>query len=110
MSKQSNAYLNKRFQFSKLIIVIMMIVFIYTLYRAINFQFNGDAYIDSAILCTALTVTAGILGSSLIQYYKKSSSENISKIQTALYKNTMDIRLEYNRKMMEFKKTIQHDR
>lgn len=95
--------LNKRFQFSKIIIVIMLIIFVYTLYQVLHFQFNTDSYVDTAVFCTALTVVGGILGTSLIQYYKKSSTENLPKIQTSLYQDTMNIRLEYNRKMMEYK-------
>lgn len=94
---------NKRFQFSKIIIVIMMIIFIYTLYQVLHFQFDTESYVDTAAYCTCLTVVGGILGTALIQYFKKSATENIPKIQTTLYKDTMDIRLEYNRKMMEYK-------
>lgn len=94
---------NKHFQFSKIIIVIMLVIFVYTLYQVLHFQFNADSYVDTAVYCTCLTVVGGILGTALIQYFKKSATENIPKIQTSLYKDTMDIRLEYNEKMMELK-------
>lgn len=94
---------NKHFQFSKLIIVIMLVIFVYTLHQVLHFQFNTESYIDTAVYCTCLTVVGGILGTALIQYFKKSATENIPKIQTSLYKDTMDIRLEYNKKMMELK-------
>lgn len=97
----TNNKVNKRFQFSKIIIIIMLIIFIYTLYQAVNFQFNTNSYVDTAVFCTALTVTGGILGTNIIQYYKKASTENLPKIQTSLYEDTMKIRLDYNRQMME---------
>lgn len=99
----TNNKMNKRFQFSKIIIVIMLAIFVYTLYQVLHFQFNTDSYVDTAVYCTCLTVVGGILGTALIQYFKKSATENIPKIQTSLYKDTMDIRLEYNKKMMEYK-------
>lgn len=99
----TNNKMNKRFQFSKIIIVIMLAIFVYTLYQVFHFQFNTDSYVDTAVYCTCLTVVGGILGTALIQYFKKSATENIPKIQTSLYKDTMDIRLEYNKKMMEYK-------
>lgn len=94
---------NKHFQFSKIIIIIMLIIFVYTLYQVVHFQFNTDSFVDTAVFCTSLTVVGGILGTAIIQYFKKSATENIPKIQTSLYKDTMDIRLEYNEKMMELK-------
>ena len=81
----------------------MLIIFIYTLYQVLHFQFNTDSFVDTAVFCTSLTVVGGILGTAIIQYFKKSATENIPKIQTSLYKDTMDIRLEYNEKMMELK-------
>lgn len=92
-----------KFQFSKLIIIVLFIVFICTLYSAIQYLSNADSYLDTAVFCTAITVIGGMLGSALIQYFKKSSTENLPKIQTSLYKDTMNIRLEYNKHMMELK-------
>lgn len=99
----TNNKLNKQFQFSKLIIVIMLIIFVYTLYQVLHFQFNTDSYVDTAAFCTIFTVVGGVFGTALIQYFKKSATENIPKIQTSLYKETTDIRLEYNKQMMELK-------
>lgn len=98
---------NKHFQFSKIIIIIMLVIFVYTLYRVLNFQSNTESYVDTAVFCTCLTVVGGILGTALIQYFKKSATENIPKIQTTLYKDTMNIRLEYNKKMMQYQKEFQ---
>lgn len=99
----TNNKINKRFQFSKIIIIVMLVIFVYTLYQVLHFQFNTDSYVDTAVYCTSLTVVGGILGTALIQYYKKSSTENLPKIQTSLYQDTMNIRLEYNKKMMELR-------
>lgn len=93
----------KHFQFSKIIILVMLIIFVFTLYQVIIVRPNTESYMDTASDCAALTVVGGILGTAIIQYFKKSATENIPKIQTSLYKDTMDIRLEYNEKMMELK-------
>ena len=93
----------KHFQFSKIIILVMLIIFVFTLYQVIIVRPNTESYMDTASDCAALTVAGGILGTAIIQYFKKSATENIPKIQTSLYKDTMDIRLEYNEKMMELK-------
>lgn len=90
-----------KFQFSKLIIIVQFILCVYVLYKAVNFEFNTESYQDTAIMCAIITAIFGVYGTSLIQYFKKSSSENIPKIQTSFYKETMQIRLSYNKKMME---------
>lgn len=97
----------KHFQFSKIIILVMLIIFVFTLYQVIIVRPNTESYMDTTSDCAALTVAGGILGTAIIQYFKKSATENIPKIQTTLYKDTMDIRLEYNKRMMQYQKEFQ---
>lgn len=93
----------KKIEFSKIIVVLLFIILFYVLYKGLNFDFNKFAVYDIAFYVTAVTVIGGILGSSLVQYYKKSSAENIKKIQTSLYRDTTKIRLRYNEEMMKLK-------
>ena len=93
----------KKIEFSKIIIGILFIILFYVLYKGLNFDFNKYVVSDIAFYVTAITVIGGILGSALVQYYKKSSAENIKKIQTSLYRDTTKIRLHYNEEMMKLK-------
>lgn len=88
---------------SKLIMWVFIGLFIYTVYSGVNYDFSSITYMDTAIFCACITAVSGILGAIITKYYNNSNAENIPKIQTKLYKDTMDIRYEYNSKMMELK-------
>lgn len=88
---------------SKLIMWVFIMLFIYIVYTGVNYDFSNITYMDTAIFCACITAVSGILGAIITKYYNNSNAENIPKIQTKLYKDTMDIRYEYNAKMIELK-------
>lgn len=88
---------------SKLIMWVFIGLFIYTVYSGVNYDFSSITYMDTAIFCACITAVSGILGTIITKYYNNSNAENIPKIQTKLYKDTMDIRYEYNSKMIKLK-------
>ena len=97
---------NKKFKIrtSKLIMWIFIALFIYVIYKGINYDFSSATYMDTAIFCACITAVSGILGAIITKYLNNSNCENIPKIQMGLYKDSMNLRLEYNQKMMEFKR------
>ena len=94
---------HKKFRTSKIIMWLFIILFIYVIYVGINYDFSNLTYIDTAIFCACVASVGGITGAIVTKYYNNSNAENIPRIQTGLYKDTMDIRLDYNEKMMQLK-------
>lgn len=95
----------KKIRTSKLIMWIFIILFIYVILCGIHYEFA--TVIDTSIYCACITSVGGITGAIIAKYYNNSNAENIPKIQTSLYKDTMDIRLNYNKKMMKLKKEFE---
>lgn len=93
----------KKLRTSKIIMWLFIILFIYVIYKGVNYDFASVTYIDSAIFCGCIVAVSGILGAIITKYYNNSNAENIPKIQMKLYKDSIDIRLEYNEQMMRLK-------
>lgn len=89
---------------SKLIMWIFIVLFIYVIYKGINYDFSNTTYMDTAIFCACITAVSGILGAIITKYLNNSNCENIPKIQMGLYKDSMNLRLDYNEKMMQLKR------
>lgn len=87
----------KRYQYSKKIPVITGIIFSACIIIAV---FNPD----STTSVTALTVSGGIFGASIIWYMKKSQVENSFKLKSALYEKAANVRYEYSRKILELQR------
>jgi len=98
--KKENKKRNK-FQFSKLIVIVTCIIFVACLYHGLTLDL--EHYADLTIVATSITVSAGLAGSSIIWYLKKSQSENNVKLKTELYKVASQERLYYNEQMMILK-------
>lgn len=90
----------KKFRTSKIIMWLFIALFIYVIYKGVNYDFSSVSYMDSAIFCGCIVAVAGILGAIVTKYLNNSNSENIPRIQLDLYKESMNLRLEYNEKMM----------
>ena len=91
----------KKFQFSKLIVVITCAIFIVCLYNGLTI--NLEDYTDLTVVATSITVSSGLCGSSIIWYLKKSQSENNVKLKIELYKVASQERLNYNKQMIILK-------
>lgn len=89
---------------SKLIMWIFIVLFVYVIYKGVNYDFSSVTYMDSAIFCGCIVAVSGILGAIVTKYLNNSNSENIPRIQIALYKESLDLRLQYNEQMMKLKK------
>lgn len=94
---------------SKMIMWIFILLFIYVIYKGVNYDFSSVTYMDTAIFVACITAVSGILGAIITKYLNNSNCENIPKIQTELYKTSMAIRLSYNQKMMELKRKYDID-
>lgn len=85
---------------SKLIMWIFIVLFVYVIYKGVNYDFSSVTYMDSAIFCGCIVAVSGILGAIVTKYLNNSNSENIPRIQLDLYEKSMNLRLQYNEKMM----------
>ena len=94
-----------KFQFSKLIIITLCILFVICLYNGL--MINTENYIDLTVIATSITVTGGLFGSGVIWYLKKSQSENNVKLKIEMYKVVSRERVKYNAKMMILKKKLE---
>lgn len=94
---------------SKMIMWIFILLFIYVIYKGVNYDFSSVTYMDTAIFVACITAVSSILGAIITKYLNNSNCENIPKIQTELYKQSMIIRLSYNKQMMELKKKYDID-
>lgn len=92
---------------SKLVMWVFIVLFVYVVYKGVTYDFSSISYIDTAIFCTCITSVGGILGAIILKYYNNSNAENIPKIQISLYKEAMNIRYEYNSKMMKLQKELE---
>ena len=93
----------KKIRTSKIIMWLFIILFIYVIYKGVNYDFSSVTYMDSAIFCGCVVAVSGILGAIITKYLNNSNSENIPRIQLDLYEKSMNLRLQYNEKMMELR-------
>lgn len=80
---------------------LFIVLFIYVIYKGVNYDFSSVTYMDSAIFCACIVAVSGILGAIVTKYLNNSNSENIPRIQLELFKKSMNIRLQYNEKMLK---------
>ena len=80
---------------------LFIVLFIYVIYKGVNYDFSSVTYMDSAIFCACIVAVSGILGAIVTKYLNNSNSENILRIQLELFKKSMNIRLQYNEKMLK---------
>ena len=101
MIKFSKTHRSKKLRTSKIIIFLFIVFFIYVIYKGVNYDFSSVTYMDSAIFCACIVAVSGILGAIVTKYLNNSNSENIPRIQLELFKKSMNIRLQYNEKMLK---------
>ena len=104
MSKKNNSSKDKVFRTSKIIMWVFIALFIYVVYKGVNYDFSEVTYMYTAIFCACVVAVSGILGAIITKYLNNSNSENIPRIQMNLYKEAMKIRLKYNEDMLELRK------
>ena len=98
-----NTKSKKKIRTSKVIMWLFIILFIYVIYKGVNYDFSSVTYMDSAIFCASIVAVSGILGAIVTKYLNNSNSENIPRIQLELYEKSMNLRLQYNERMMELR-------
>lgn len=98
---------NRKLRTSKIIMWLFTALFLYVVYQGVNYDFTSVSYMDTAIFCSCIASVGGILGAVVTRYFNNSCSENIPRIQLDLYKESMQLRLQYNEKMMELRKKYQ---
>lgn len=88
-----------RIQFSKLLTIGSLLLFIWTLLKGLYIDYTS--VYDTTVYVTAITISGGIFGVCLKAYMSKSKAENIYKVQKTMYEDIMDIKLKYNQQMMK---------
>lgn len=88
-------------QYSKILPILTGILFGVTLIVSILVgaqitDYNGG----STIFVTALTVSGGVFGSSIIWYMKKAQVENVFKVKSTLYKTISREQINYAEEML----------
>lgn len=88
----------KRFQYSKLLVLASCAIFITTLIYCLLRDFS--CVYDASVYITAISITGGVFGSSIVWYEKKAQAENVSKMQLQHIKDIAEIELDiYSRKV-----------
>ena len=93
---------HKQIQYSKLLPILTGLMFAACL--IVGFVTDFSTVVDVSFYVTAITVSAGIWGSTIVFYLKKSQAENNVKLKTEMYKVASKERLKYNEQMMKLKK------
>lgn len=93
---------DKKFTFSKIIVILSWIIFIACLIVNV-ISANNNAY-DTSVLVTATSVCGAITGSTTIWYQKKATTENQYKLRMGLYSTSIDERLRFNEEMLKLQK------
>lgn len=93
---------NKKVRYSKKLVVFTSALFLGTLIFCLTRDYTS--FVDVTIYASALTITGGIMGTSVLWYMKKTQAEHITSTQSDMYENVMRMRLEYNKEMMKLKK------
>lgn len=100
---------NKKIRTSKIIMWLFILLFIYVIFKGVNYDFSSLSYMDTAIFCACITAVSGILGAILVKYLNNSNAENIPRIQMDLYKESLKLRLKYNQDMLDIKRSYNID-
>ena len=100
---------NKKIRTSKIIMWLFILLFIYVIFKGVNYDFSSVTYIDTAIFCACITAVSGILGAIIVKYLNNSNAENIPRMQMDLYKESLKLRLKYNQDMLDIKRNYETD-
>lgn len=96
----SYRHINDRgLSYSKVLILLTSIIFIACL--VVGFKGAKENYMDTAVYVTAISVSGGICGTSILYYFKKAQAENTMKLRIAIYQAAAKERLKFNESMME---------
>lgn len=109
MEREKRELQTKKFEFSKFITLISILLFIVALFSSITYLFVSDgSVIDSCISATAMTVTGGMVTLIIKYYMSKAKVENIYKIQKGMYDDLIENRLYYNEEMLKMHQTYKN--
>lgn len=82
----------KKKEFSKLIIITNFIIFALVLITGCVLAWNGR---DTSLFCYAIPSAGGVVGSSVIFYYRKAQVENAVKLQLYSLEEMYKLREKY---------------
>lgn len=88
-------------QYSKALPIVTCLIFIACL--AFGFYLQKNNVMDTTYAVTAVTVSGGIFGTTVLWYMKKAQSENNIKLRGFAYEKETQERIKYLEKEMELK-------
>lgn len=91
-----------RIQFSKLLTIGSLSLFIWALFK--GFSTNFSEILDTTVYVTSITVSGGIFGMCVKSYMSKAKAENVYKVQRTMYEDIMKVKLQYNEEMIKLNK------
>ena len=99
----------KKFEFSKILATISMLLFIFTLLFCLVFisyiiLYGTATIIDMAIFTSALTITGAVFMTTAKHYYSKSGLQNTCHIRNGVYEQIMNVRLKYIQEVLKLQK------
>lgn len=101
-NKKDNNEKCTKFQYSKLIVIISLAIFIWCLYKGFNMDFA--TVVDTTFYVAAITTSGTISATAIVWYLKKSQTENSYKLKSNFYKIASQERINYNKEMLELQK------
>lgn len=93
----------QRKEFSKIIILVTFCIFIFTLLIGCILAWNGK---DTSIFYYAIPSTGGVVGSSVIFYYRKAQVENSVKLQIHTLEEMYQMKEKYQTQSMDINSVI----
>ena len=88
-------------QFSKVICAVSTLIFCWVLYMGFTMDFTSVC--DTTFIATAITISGGLVASSIISYMRKAQLENVQHIKANIYKVSVDERIRFLKETLELK-------
>ena len=93
----------KKKEFSKIIIAVTFIIFVLVLIAGCVLAWEGR---DTSLFCYAIPSTGGVVGSSVIFYYRKAQVENSVKLQIHALEEMYQMREKYQNQLIDINGVI----
>lgn len=93
--------MKKKIEFSKIIVVIVFILFAVCLYNGLTIDVSE--YTDLSVVLASITITGAMLTGIVSFYLKKAQVENSVKLKTEMYKVAVNEKINYTKEMIKLK-------
>ena len=98
-----NTNKNKNVTFSKVLLIVTGLIFV-AVGIFVGYIYTSGKIANGYDTAALITVSGTIFASCLCWYSKKSASENHYKLRMSLYKESAEVRYDFNKRMVELMK------